>query len=244
MTRKLATPPRRPVGRGYARGEETRQRIVEAALDVFSAVGYEEASTRTIADRASVNLGALNYYFGCKEALYRACAEHIAEFASARLQPLVDRVNVALADKQLKREALLAVLRDMVDSMIEPLVGSSEPRSWVMFVIREQTNPTAAFDIIYERVMQRLITTCASIIGRVLDRPPTDPEVIIRTLALVGQLVFFRRMSEVALRALGWPDFNGDRLAKIKAAMHQQVADAFSPRRPLKKGPSARRSKL
>ena len=59
---------------GYRKGEETRQRILEAALQVFATTGYNGASTRQITESAGVTLPALRYYFGGKEGLYKACA--------------------------------------------------------------------------------------------------------------------------------------------------------------------------
>ncbi len=49
------------------RGEETRARILDAALELFAASGFDGASTRTIAEQAGVNLPAIQYYFGSKE---------------------------------------------------------------------------------------------------------------------------------------------------------------------------------
>jgi len=106
-------------------------------------------------------------------------------------------------------------------------VGAPEPRPWVIFVLREQRTPSEAFDFIYDRVMRRLVELWASVIGRMLGRPPDDPEVILRTLTVVGQLAFFRRGQGVVLRALGWPDFRGDRLAKVKDALWKQLEGAF-----------------
>lgn len=57
------------------RGEDTRRRILEAALEIFAAQGYEGASTRALAERAGVNLPAIQYYFGSKEGLYLAVLE-------------------------------------------------------------------------------------------------------------------------------------------------------------------------
>ena len=53
----------------YARGEDARRRILEAALEMFATVGYEGTSTRHLAERAGVNLPAIQYYFGSKEGL-------------------------------------------------------------------------------------------------------------------------------------------------------------------------------
>ncbi len=43
----------------HQRGEDTRGRILEAALELFAASGFEGASTRTLAERAGVNLPAI-----------------------------------------------------------------------------------------------------------------------------------------------------------------------------------------
>lgn len=51
--------------------DRTRQRLLDAALDVFAAKGYAGARVQEIADRAGVNKQLINYYFDSKEGLYR-----------------------------------------------------------------------------------------------------------------------------------------------------------------------------
>src|SRR5271155_2654110 len=93
----------RAVSGGYARGEETRLRIIETALDVFGALGFEEASTRLIADRAGVNLAALHYYFAGKDGVYRACAEYISAYGEQMIGPFLTRLETPLANPRLTR---------------------------------------------------------------------------------------------------------------------------------------------
>src|SRR5262249_60740681 len=85
------------------RGEETRLRILEAALELFAASGFEGASTRTIAERAGVNLPAIQYYFGSKEGLYRAVVEQISQQAQAGIAPVAERVRQVLDGGQASR---------------------------------------------------------------------------------------------------------------------------------------------
>src|SRR3546814_4367559 len=72
---------------GGDRGEETRQRLLDAAIDVFGRRGYEGASTRALAGAAGANLAAIPYHFGGKEGLYLAAATHIAEQIGGRMGP-------------------------------------------------------------------------------------------------------------------------------------------------------------
>jgi AcrR family transcriptional regulator len=55
--------------RATARGEETRARIVDAALRLFEERGYERTTMRAIASAADVSLGNAYYYFASKEHL-------------------------------------------------------------------------------------------------------------------------------------------------------------------------------
>jgi len=135
--RKVVERPRRKPSGGYARGEETRLRIIQTALDVFGTLGFEEASTRLIADRAGVNLAALHYYFAGKDGLYRACAEHIAAYGEQIIGPFVARLETALADPRLTHRQLRTQLRDLLDGFADLLVSPRDPPTWVAFVLRE-----------------------------------------------------------------------------------------------------------
>ena len=61
------------------RSNETRARILDAALGEFSAYGLAGARTERIAAAAGVNKALLYYYFEGKEKLYRAALEMIAD---------------------------------------------------------------------------------------------------------------------------------------------------------------------
>lgn len=215
---------RHPVAGGYARGRATRAKIVAAALEVFGAYGFAGASTRMIADKARVNLPALAYYFGGKRGLYRACAEHIAARIETRLGPTVARIRAALQRGALPRVRRLALLQDFFDAFADLLVGGREPDSWVLFIIREQAQPTAAFDILFERIMRRFAGTGAELIGGLMDLPPHDPRVRARTLMFIGSVLVFRTAREASLRLLGWRNFHGTRLVFLKRARHDYVA--------------------
>ena len=60
-----ATPVRESVAGG-------RQRLLEAALELFAEHGFDGASVRDITERAGVSLGLVNKHFGSKEGLRQA----------------------------------------------------------------------------------------------------------------------------------------------------------------------------
>jgi len=61
------------------RADQTRTRILDAAIREFSENGLAGARTEQIAEAAGVNKALLYYYFKSKEALYAAALESIAE---------------------------------------------------------------------------------------------------------------------------------------------------------------------
>jgi AcrR family transcriptional regulator len=80
----------RPVGRLTG---DTKTRILDAAEDLFIEFGFEAMSLRHITSHAEVNLAAVNYHFGSKEALIHAMLSRRLEVLNiARLQ-LLDRFD-------------------------------------------------------------------------------------------------------------------------------------------------------
>jgi TetR/AcrR family transcriptional regulator len=66
------------VRRHQPRADQTRHRILQAAIVEFSEHGLAGARTSSIAQTASVNKALLYYYFRDKEALYSAALEEVA----------------------------------------------------------------------------------------------------------------------------------------------------------------------
>ncbi|HEU4417748.1 MAG TPA: TetR family transcriptional regulator [Planctomycetota bacterium] len=64
-----------PIGKG----ERTKERIVQAALDLFREHGYEATTMRMVADRAGVSLGNAYYYFESKDLLLQAFYREVHE---------------------------------------------------------------------------------------------------------------------------------------------------------------------
>jgi TetR/AcrR family transcriptional regulator, regulator of cefoperazone and chloramphenicol sensitivity len=209
---------------GYPRGEETRARIIAAAMTLFGERGFEGASTRDIATSAGVNAPALQYYFDNKEGVYLACAEHIASRVWDYLAEVVaaaERVLADDADEDALIEAFCAIQARTAEMMFtSPQAGNAR-----LFMAREQAGlgPTVAFQIIYERVSKRLNAVTGAIVGRLLGRPVNDEETQIRMMTLSGQLLFFSMMRRTALTTLNWDTVDADRLALLTRIVKEQT---------------------
>ena len=215
-------PARRTRARGYACGDDTRRRILETAITLFAQLGYHGASTRAIAHRARVSLPALQYYFGGKPGLHHACVEYITEDVRARLGPAAEQAQQALRGNSLSRAQLLALLRSVIEPLLEGL-APERPESWALFFARAQSEQSEAFESIYERIGGRLVTLLTEIISRLLDSAAAVTEARIRAVAIVGQVMLVARARPVMLRSLGWTDFAGERLATLKSVLWRSI---------------------
>ena len=209
---------------GYARGEETRARIVTTALRLFGEHGFDGASTRDIAAAAGVNAPALQYYFDSKEGLYLACVEHIVEQVWAEMSEVVEA-----AEKSLKERApdadLIEAFCAIQARMAEWVFTFSGASDWRLFMARQQggTEPASGFEILHERVHRRMSAVTAGIVGRLIGRPPRDSETLIRTMALQGQMVVFQIKRRSMLAALNWDSLNASRIALLKRIVREHT---------------------
>src|SRR5258708_25484716 len=141
-----------------ARGEDTRRRILETALDLFSAHGYEGASTRQIAEGAGVNLPAIQYYFGNKEGLYRAIIDDITALTDRHMAALAERVRTALDTPETPREALAALLCEMLETFVVLVTSGTQVESRRLFFPRAEIEETPGLDIPHEHRLRHIFS--------------------------------------------------------------------------------------
>ncbi len=208
---------RRPSSGGYARGEETRSRIVTVALRLFGDRGFDGVSTREIAQEAGVNPPALQYYFNSKEGLYHACAEHVADRALAAIEPMLSRAERLLADNA-PESALVEAYCAVAESMIE-LIFSPEGVSWSGFLGAEQAGfgPGTAYPILRERFADRLDRAFSGIVGRLTGDPATSMDARLRVAAINGQYMIFLSKRPLALAILQTEALTADQARLVKS---------------------------
>jgi AcrR family transcriptional regulator len=92
-----------------------RARIREAALERFAEVGYERATIRGIAQTAGVSPGLLRHHFGSKDALRRACDDHVFEALRRLNAQLIEDPGLAASTRLRSQQFGRYVARSLVD---------------------------------------------------------------------------------------------------------------------------------
>lgn len=215
---------RRPTEGGYARGDETRHRIIEAAVQLFGEHGFEGASTRDIAARAGVNAPALQYYFDNKEGVYRACVEALADDAWKTFGPVVKH-----AQKVLHENASTAALIDAFIRIQEAIADSAFEKANSpgrrLFFAREQAGnePESAAQVLATRLREPVNDTSAALVARISGRAADDEVTLIRTFSLHGQLVVFHVAHRSTLSVLGWKSIDAQQAELLKSTIREQT---------------------
>ena len=101
------------------KAEETRERIVDAALRLFREKGFDETTMRDIAAEAGVATGAAYYYFRSKEDLVMAFYLRTAEVAREMSGPTIAKS----ADLKKRVRAILDVNLELFADHRRLLVG-------------------------------------------------------------------------------------------------------------------------
>lgn len=155
-------------GTGETKQFDTATRILDAAEVLFVEHGFEATSMRMITQRAEVNLAAVNYHFGSKDALFQGVF-------TRRLTPLnelavsnLDRLERAAADKPLAVEVIVGAF---MGAALE--IAHDPKRGGVIFVrllSRTFIEPHPALKETLPRHYAELVGRYASAFGRALPQ--------------------------------------------------------------------------
>jgi AcrR family transcriptional regulator len=177
-------PTTRPRGRaGYAKSDETRERILAAALAEASHAGLHKASVAGIAARAGVAVGNLHYHFGSRRALLR-------ETMRALVADLMPRLHAIDADDGAdffarQRAGLLAYLEYL----------RANP-AHVRLADEIKLHDPALYRRAVASWVERMTTRIRAGIAEGTLRPMTESEVTAQAHFLLGARHFLEQMME------------------------------------------------
>jgi AcrR family transcriptional regulator len=217
-------PPRRPQTGGYARGDETRRKIIFAGIKLFGERGFDGASTRDIAAEAGVNAPALQYYFANKEGLFKACAEYLSDAAWAAFEPAILRASAVLREGA-SAPVLIDTFCRILEAIADQVLGKEALPGQGKFAARVQAglDPVNGGEIITQRLRHPLNEVSARLMSRITGASPKAPITTLRLLSLHGQNQIFRLANYAAFPSLGWKGLDAEKVGMIKAAIREQT---------------------
>jgi AcrR family transcriptional regulator len=211
------------------RGKPTREALIRAAIEIFGRDGFDAASTRAISDAAGVNQALIGYHFGGKPGLYLAALRFIAASVSERLGPLAQSIEAQLAADGEARagkkvaERSLAALQTLLEAFVG-MLASDESAAWARLILREQQNPSAGFDVLYEGFMHRILGVASELIARAQNRGGSAADCKLTAFTIIGQALVFRAARATVMREMRWRQLGARELESIRAQLRRNIA--------------------
>ncbi|OGA19220.1 MAG: hypothetical protein A3I63_10620 [Betaproteobacteria bacterium RIFCSPLOWO2_02_FULL_66_14] len=136
---------------------ETRTRILDASEELFMQHGFEGASMRLLTAKAGVNLAAVNYHFGSKDALIEAVFRRRLDPMNAERIVALDRLEKSAGGTPLApAEIIRAFLRTSLAMIEDSRCGG---RNFIRLLGRAYTEPSkpirGLIGQLYAPVMER-----------------------------------------------------------------------------------------
>jgi AcrR family transcriptional regulator len=185
--------------------EETRQRLLDAAGEIFADKGFKAATVRDICTKVQVNVAAINYHFGDKEHLYIEAVKlaHCGrEFTPPDWPP-----GTAPAVK----------LRHFIRHMLTNLLDPSRPDWHGRLMMREMAEPTEACAAVVEAFIRPMAMHLMEMVREILPPGTEQTDVHLNCFSIVGQCLFYRIHRPVILQLVGpaeYATYDVDRLAE------------------------------
>ncbi|MBI5443404.1 MAG: CerR family C-terminal domain-containing protein [Deltaproteobacteria bacterium] len=167
---------------------ETRERLLEAAGEIFAERGFRAATTREICKRAGANVAAINYHFRDKERLY----EEVLQFAHGQApEPLPQ-----LREGGGPEERLLA----FVEWFLFRCLGEGRPAWHLKLLLREMAEPSPALAPLVESELRPIFEALEMICREVLAEGASPRAVSLCARSILGQCIYYRVAQPILAR--------------------------------------------
>ena len=169
--------------------DPARQKVIEAAGEIFAETGFQDTTVREICTRAGVNVAAVNYYFGDKTALY---VEVLREsLCSAKVEP----VDAGSPED---------ILRNIIHGMCRRMAANERP-SWAYRIMaHELARPTPALDQVIEEVIRPSYQRMRNALGEILHLPPENSVTRMCAHSIIAQVIHYVSSRPVISKV--WPE--------------------------------------
>src|SRR5689334_1101641 len=164
---------------------ETRTRILDAAEELFMQHGFEGTSMRLLTAKAGVNLAAVNYHFGSKDALIEAVfRRRLDPMNQARLAEL-EKLEAQPA--QPAPEAIIRAFLSPTLRLVEDAKGGG--RNFIRLLGRAYTEPARSIRQLIGQMYAPVMDRYKAALARALPHMPAE-ELVWRMHSMFGTLAY------------------------------------------------------
>lgn len=164
------------------RSAETKQKLLEAASEVFVDQGFRSARVRDICQRAGANVAAVNYHFGDKKGLYEAVLRYA--FFSLTGDDPTEWVGATDGGPEQGIHAL-------VQSLLSQLLREGKSTTYAKLVAREMADPTEAIDQVIDDGIRPQVEALLKILRLLHGKRVSKQRLRRCASSILGQCLFY-----------------------------------------------------
>jgi AcrR family transcriptional regulator len=185
--------------------DTTRERIAEAAGEIFAERGFDGTTVRDICQRADANIAAVNYYFGDKQRLYveAVVRAHRWRMEQARLPEWSEGTTA---------ETKLA---DFIKTFIRRVLTGPDDTWHTKLVMREMAHPTAACAELVQSSIRPQFEILLTILRELLPAEVSAERLRLTAFSIVGQCLFYHFADPVVRNLLNSKEYSELDVAKL-----------------------------
>jgi AcrR family transcriptional regulator len=206
---------------------ETRQRLLEAAGEIFAEHGFRNTTVRDICRRAGANIAAVNYHFRDKQGLYTEVLRYAHGCSKGKYPTLLGLTDSAPAPQRLKAFVRSFLLRVFDEGQL----------AWHgKLVAREMVEPTAALDAIVNEEIRPRAIVLEKIVRDLLGPAAPPRQVIYSAWSIVAQCLFYHNVRPVIQRLAPRQRFAPADIEDLADHITRFSLAALTPRKRKRKG--------
>ncbi|WP_320174813.1 CerR family C-terminal domain-containing protein [Maridesulfovibrio sp.] len=204
-----------------ARGEETRNKLIEVGLRLFAMNGFNGVSMRSLASEAEVNLATVGYHFGGKQGLYEAVIREIIRFRE-EIMPSIETAQKQIdrfKSGEISKEEMVAWLfrSQMLGVLSDPITV------WgIMLINREMAAPSEVYPLLDKEFFEPSIQSMNIVIQAAMDDDASNTEIMAVSTALIGIVLKFVK-SKAFTDRVGWDEMTPERIEELIEILSRRV---------------------
>lgn len=190
-----------PFGKRPAGDAQTREKLLEAAINLFERHGLDAVSTRQIiAQAGQSNQSVIQYYFGGREGLIEACLDRVVLAVDSFFASVEAGVGGSSPEP-----GKAVDLRSLIQAYLYPLLqwhfSSQQARRYIRFVSRMTQSDRAYYDLLIHKTAKYQSPFLARL-TQALPGTPVD-EVALKAFYAVGSVLHSLSLTRVTMTGAG-----------------------------------------
>ncbi len=182
----------------------TKQKLIEAAGEVFALKGFRDATVRDICEKAGANVAAINYHFGDKEKLYAEVFRYVHEVDCQVSEQTYLHVKCP-------KEGLRLYIETMLKKMLMP--GKFSWKGTLM--AREMVDPSPVLDEVVKTWVKPLADELNRIVSEIIKQPTDSMAVRLCASSVFGQIFFHKHGQQINRRLYSDLNYSEDQISLL-----------------------------